>query len=70
MDEGTRASMDGQIPADTSYLDWLARQSPQRQDQILGPERGRMYRAGDIRLSDMYTDKGEWISLAQLKALG
>lgn len=69
MDEGSRASMDGQVPADTTYLEWLSRQSPQRQDQILGPERGRLYRAGHIQLSDMYTDKGEWISLAQLKAL-
>lgn len=69
MDEGSRASMDGQVPADTTYLEWLSRQSPQRQDQILGPERGRLYRAGHIQLRDMYTDKGEWISLAQLKAL-
>jgi len=66
MDEGTRASMDGQIPADTSYLDWLARQSPQRQDQILGPERGRMYRSGKLELGNMFTDKGEWITLSQL----
>jgi len=69
MDEGTRASMDGQVPADTTYLDWLARQSPQRQDEILGPERAALYRAGDLKLGEMFTDKGEWISLAQLKTL-
>lgn len=69
MDNGTRASMDGQVPEDTTYLDWLARQSPQRQDEVLGPERGRMYRAGELELGEMFTDKGEWISLAQLKAL-
>jgi len=69
LDEGTRASMDGQVPADTTYLDWLARQSPQRQDEILGPERASLYRSGELKLGEMFTDKGEWISLAHLKAL-
>ena len=67
MDEGTRASMDGQVPAKTTYLEWLRRQSSQRQDQVLGAERGRMFRAGEIDLGDMYTDKGEWISFEQLQ---
>lgn len=69
MDEGTRASMDGQVPADTTYLEWLARQPEHRQDEVLGPQRAGLYRAGKVRLSDMFTDKGEWISLARLKAL-
>lgn len=69
MSPGTRASMDGQVPEDTTYLEWLARQSPERQDQVLGTERGRMYRAGELRLGEMFTDKGEWLTLAQLKAL-
>ena len=69
MDEGTRASMDGQVPAKTTYLEWIKRQSAQRQDQVLGVERGRMLRAGEIDLSDMYTDKGEWITLERLKQL-
>lgn len=67
MDDGTRASMDGQVPAKTTYLEWLRRQSAQRQDQVLGVERGRMFRAGKIDLDEMYTDKGEWISLEQLQ---
>lgn len=67
MDEGTRASMDGQVPAKTTYLEWLRSQSPPRQDQILGPERGRMFRAGEIDLGEMFTDKGEWITLEQLQ---
>lgn len=69
LDEDTRASMDGQVPADTTYLDWLARQSLPRQDEILGPERAALYRAGELKLGEMFTDKGEWISLARLKAL-
>ncbi|WP_449549422.1 phage minor head protein [Lelliottia amnigena] len=69
MDEGTRASMDGQVPGKTTYLEWLKRQPAQRQDQVLGVERGRLLRAGEIDLSDMFTDKGEWITLERLKQL-
>ena len=67
MDAGTRASMDGQVPEETTYLDWLARQSPDRQDQVLGVERGRMYRAGELNLSEMFTDNGEWLTLVDIK---
>lgn len=69
LSKGTRASMDGQVPEDTTYLEWLARQSPERQDQVLGVERGRMYRSGELKLSDMFTDQGEWITLSKLKSL-
>ena len=69
MDGETRASMDGQVPAQTTYLQWLERQSAHRQDQVLGPERGRMFRRGEITLGDLFTDKGEWITLERLKEL-
>lgn len=51
--EGTRASMDGQVPASTTYYDWLSKQSAARQDQVLGPARGRMLRAGTISVEDL-----------------
>lgn len=51
--EGTRASMDGQVPASTTYYDWLKKQSAERQDQVLGPTRGRMLRAGTISVEDL-----------------
>ena len=38
MDElpaGTRASMDGQVPADQTFGQWIKRQSAARQDQVL-----------------------------------
>jgi len=69
MEEGTRGSMDGQVPGKTTYLEWLERQPPQRQDQVLGAERGRLFRAGEIDMADMFTDKGEWITLERLKQL-
>ena len=69
MDEGTRASMDGQVPEDTSYLDWLVRQPPQRQDQVLGLSRAILFRTNKLKLNDMFTDNGEWITLEKLKEI-
>jgi hypothetical protein len=64
---GTRASMDGQVPADLTYPQWLARQSAARQDEILGAERGKLLRAGRVSFDRFYDDKGRWLTLAQLR---
>lgn len=63
----TRASMDGQVAADQSYGDWLKKQSAARQDQILGPERGKLMRAGGLTLDRFYSDKGVYLDLDQLR---
>lgn len=65
---GTRASMDGQVPAETTYGQWLARQSAARQDDILGPERGQLLRKGGLSLEEMYSPRGDWLTLDQLRA--
>ena len=67
IDSGTRASMDGQVPAETTYSQWLQRQSAARQDQVLGPERGRLLREGGLKLEDFYSPTGKWLSIEQLK---
>lgn len=64
----TRASMDGQLPADTTFAEWIKRQSAARQDEVLGPTRGKLLRDGGLSLEDMYTDKGVFLTLDQLKA--
>ena len=64
----TRASMDGQVPAELNYRQWLARQSAQRQDEILGPERGKLLRAGKVTVEQFTDDKGRWLTLEQLRA--
>ncbi len=46
--ESTRASLDGQVPAMTDFVTWLSGRSAVDQDEVLGPTRGRMYRAGAI----------------------
>lgn len=63
----TRASMDGQVPADTSYADWIKNQSAARQDQILGPARGNLMRKGKLTLDRFYNEKGKYLSLEELR---
>jgi hypothetical protein len=65
-DGATRASMDGQVPESTTYAEWLSKQSAARQDEILGPERGRLMRQGGLKLGTFYNDKGRFLSLDEL----
>lgn len=67
LSDRTRASMDGQIPADTTFSDWIKRQSASRQDEVLGLTRGKLLRDGGLSLDDMYTDKGTYLTLEQLR---
>ncbi|MDR5611323.1 MULTISPECIES: phage minor head protein [unclassified Arsenophonus] len=69
MNEGTRASMDGQIPVGTTFLEWIQRQPVWRQKQVFGEVRYRLMKEGGMHPSEFYTDKGEFISLAQLREI-
>ena len=66
MDAGTRASMDGQVPAETTYGEWLRRQAAERMDEVVGATRGKLMRAGKLDFDDMYTDRGELLTLDDL----
>lgn len=63
----TRASMDGQVPEDTTFAAWIKRQPAARQDQVLGATRGRLMRAGGLDLPAFYNDKGRMLSLDELR---
>lgn len=62
-----RASMDGDVPADTTYSQWIQRQSAARQDEVLGPVRGKLLREGGIAPEKFANDKGRWLTLDELK---
>lgn len=64
---GTRASMDGQVPEDMNYHDWLKRQSAKRQDDILGPTRGALMRDGKLEPDRFYNERGKWLTLDELR---
>jgi hypothetical protein len=67
MAPGTRASMDGQVPAELTYKQWFAKQSAERQEEILGPDRYKLLKAGKVTFDQFYNDRGRWLSLAELE---
>jgi hypothetical protein len=44
--ESTRASMDGQVPAKMTYNEWLKGKPAAFQNEVLGPSRAKLFRAG------------------------
>lgn len=61
-----RSSMDGAVPADMTYGQWLERQSDARKLEVLGPTRFQLYKEGRD-LDSFYKPSGEWLTLEQLK---
>ncbi|EJM92417.1 hypothetical protein [Pseudomonas sp. GM67] len=68
MTPAQRASMDGQVPADTNYSEWLNRQSDARKIEVLGQARAQLLKDGKLDLEDFYTPAGEWMTLDQMRA--
>lgn len=66
-DAQVMALMDGQSPQQVTFGEWLQGQSAARQDQILGPERGRLMRQGKLKFKDFYNDKGKFLTLDELR---
>lgn len=67
MTPAQRASMDGQVPGNTTYSEWLNRQSDARKLEVLGPARHQLLKDGK-ELEDFYTPTGEWMTLDQMRA--
>lgn len=56
----TRASQDGQVPADQTYYEWLKSQPAEFQDDALGTTRGKLFRDGGLsakQFADLSLDK-------------
>lgn len=68
MAPGTRSSMDGQVPAEQTYAQWLTKQSASRQDDVLGPTRGKLLRQGGLSVEEMYSARGTFLTLDELRA--
>ena len=67
MDAGTRASMDGQVPADLTYGPWLKRQPVEFVDDVLGKTRSQLFRKGDLAIDKFVDDKGRPYTLDELR---
>lgn len=62
-----RASMDGPVSGKLTYAKWLKLQPAARQNEILGPNRGRLFRAGRYTLDRFYNNEGRYLTLAELR---
>lgn len=66
--KGQRASADGPIDGATSFDSFLERKGKAFQDEALGVGRAQLWRDGKITLSQLLDQRGNPLSLAQLKA--
>jgi SPP1 gp7 family putative phage head morphogenesis protein len=64
----TRASMDGQVPAQMSFEAWLKKQSVARQDAVLGVGKADLWRSGKIGFRDLLDQNGRPLTTEQLRA--
>jgi hypothetical protein len=66
-DIGTRASMDGQVPGKIDYEDWLKKQTPARQVQVLGATRAKLFTEGGLTFEELRNARGEDLTLDELR---
>ena len=65
---GTRSSMDGEVAQDLSFGDWLKGKPTSFADEMLGKGRAQLWRDGKITLTELLDQRGNPLTLAQLKA--
>lgn len=57
----------GQVPARTTYQEWLKGQPAAIQDDILGPARGKLFREGGITLDRFVNRQGDELTLDEIR---
>lgn len=63
----TRASMNGQVPADQTYQDWLEEQPESVQNDALGPGRAKLFREGKITVDELVDEDLRPLTLEELR---
>ena len=66
--EGERASMNGTVPAKTTFANWIKRQPAEIQDDVLGKTKGALLRRGGLEIGDFVNNKSHIFTLDELKA--
>lgn len=64
---GTRASMDGQVPADITFDEFLVKKSETFQNKLLGRKRAELWRKNAITLTQLVDFRGFPMTLEQLE---
>ncbi|MDP2322559.1 MAG: phage minor head protein [Gammaproteobacteria bacterium] len=65
---GSRASMNGQVPATETYGSWIKKQSADVQNEALGKTRAQLMRAGGLTVDKFVDRKGHSYTLDQLRS--
>jgi hypothetical protein len=66
-EEGTQSSMDGQVPGDMDYQDWLRTRPESFQKEALGIGRWKLWKEGKVTLPQMLDMRGNPLTLAELQ---
>lgn len=67
--QGTRASMDGSVPAKLTFTEFLKSKDDKFIEKYLGKEKARLFLQDKITLSDLVTKNGKVLTLKELKEL-
>lgn len=67
IDEGTRSSMNGQVPVKVTYEEWLKTKSVADQKEALGEGRYQLWKAGKITFRDLIDQSGRPLTVKELK---
>lgn len=65
--EGTRASMDGQVPSSQDYDSWLRKKDVAFQEDVLGVTKAKLFRSGELKLDRFVDRQGMEYTLDQLR---
>jgi len=65
---GTRASMNGQVPATETYQTWLKKQDKEFITDVLGPTKAKMFMNDGLTLDKFVDSTGKTLTIKQLQA--
>jgi len=66
-DDATRASPDGQVPASTTFSDFLKKKGNNFSEEVLGKGKAKLYNDGKITLRQLLDQSGNPLTLKELK---
>lgn len=66
--QNAQASMDGQVPEDWTFEQWLKTKSATTQKEVLGAGRWELWKKGEIAAKDLVSESGRILTLEELQA--
>lgn len=65
--EGTRRAMDGKVPANITYNDWIKDQSKETQEMVLGPTKAKLLRENNLDVTQFVNRIGEPLTIDEIR---